>query len=281
MKNFLVYIYGKFPSKLRKALGSFMLLKPLRNAFLRNNGAFRETNVIIERDYENYKLHFNFFSSIQVAAKATKNGVESTLLTSSIKLLKKYRKGSDDLIILDIGSNFGYLSLVWAGSIAKKGKVIAFEPNAKVGRSFEKSIVSNNLEERIILERLAVGNANKEINLYDFNTTSNTLSSFNPNLIETNRSIIKMIKLDDYIKQKQITKIDLIKIDVDGIELDVLKGAEESIRKFRPIIVVELNEEMDIQKFIEKFDYHLLDIRLNDFDSSKPVDNVFCIPSDF
>ena len=52
-----------------------------------------------------------------------------------------------------------------------------------------------------------------------------------------------MITLDEYIEQQQIPKIDFIKIDTEGYEMHVLKGAVETLKKFRPLLFVELSDD--------------------------------------
>ena len=54
---------------------------------------------------------------------------------------------------------------------------------------------------------------------------------------------IHVTTLDHYVKRKNINRIDLIKIDVEGYELNVLRGGIKSIEKFKPILFIELDDE--------------------------------------
>lgn len=236
--------------------------------------------VSINRTYGRHSVDFLFYASLQVAAKAKRKGVENKLLSNSIKLLEKFKGDRTDITILDVGSNFGYLSLVWASSVAKNGRVVAFEPNSKVADSLIKSINRNGLQEKLQVENIALGRVEGEVTIYEFNTTSNVLLV--EDLIETNRNKISMSTIDDYVKQNNFESIDLLKIDVDGIELDILKGASKIIKRDRPIIIVEVNADEEIFDFLKEHNYLLLDMQLEE--PTKKIanlpPNVFGIPQE-
>src|SRR5690606_24291524 len=178
MNKLLVKIYIVLPNALRNKIGKSSALKPIRDLFLKKNGVYKEGDVTIEKQYLGYTSRFRFFSSIKNAAKAKISGIENTLILNSIKILESYKFKKDDLIILDVGANFGFLSLVWATTVCKnKGQIIAFEPNIHVHNTFNKSIINNNLNHVITLHNFAVGSENKIIPLFINNTTSNVLKS--------------------------------------------------------------------------------------------------------
>ncbi|HSY76221.1 MAG TPA: FkbM family methyltransferase, partial [Bacteroidia bacterium] len=58
-----------------------------------------------------------------------------------------------------------------------------------------------------------------------------------------NYELVDIVKLDDFVKDKQIPKIDLIKIDTEGFEINVLKGAEETLKKNMPILFIEVDND--------------------------------------
>jgi tRNA1(Val) A37 N6-methylase TrmN6 len=154
MNQIRMFLYNLFPKRLKNKLGSSKMLTPLRNLFFRTNGTYKEVLAKIKREYSNYLVEFNFYASIQVANKAKNKGIENTLLNNSIALLKSE---SDDRTIFDVGTNFGYLSMVWANTVCKKGKVYSFEPHPLLFNSYTKSVKSNNLQDHIVIEKVAVG----------------------------------------------------------------------------------------------------------------------------
>jgi len=275
MSQLKMFLYNLFPKRLKNNLGRSKILAPLRNSFFRSNGTYKEVLVKIKREYSNYLVQFNFNASIQVANKAKNQGIENTLLNNSIALLK-----SDDnnKTIFDVGTNFGYLSMVWANTVCKNGKVYSFEPHPLLYNSYSKSVKSNNLQDQIVTENVAVGNELGTIEINLLSTTSNTLD------IESNKKNdkkveVNIITLDHYIEKNNITKCDLVKIDVDGIEFDILNGSKELIKKLHPIFIVETNNDTRIIDFFNKHDYQILNMKLKPISEGELPSNIFCKPN--
>lgn len=276
INKIILGLYSILPSKIRNGIGRSNLLGPLRDIFLRSQGSYRETKVLINRDYSGYVVNFYFFGSIKVASKAVQSGIENTILRNSIDLINRLKINKKDAVVFDVGANFGYLSLVWANSIAQNGKVVAFEPNLNVYKSFKNSVESNNLESNIQLNNLAVGKEEGSIELFLRSTTSNTILPESKNMHSTS---IEMVSLDNFIKRSGIEGCDLVKIDVDGIELDILIGATDLLETFKPIFIVETNGDKNIIDFFVQRDYQVLDMKLNLFQSEDQLpQNIFCIP---
>lgn len=275
INKILLFTYKYIPIRFRNYIGRSRVVKPIRDLFLRPNGHFRETKVRVVRNYLNFPVEFDFYASVKVAAKAERRGIENTILRHSIKLLSN-RNSENDLVILDVGANFGYLSLVWATTISKNGKIHAFEPNNQVYNSFQKSINGNKLDKSIHLNNLAVGKKDGFVNLYSSSTSSNTRNiseSIGP------ESSIRMISLDSYVEENEIESCDLIKIDVDGIEYEILKGAENLLKKFRPILIVETNGDKRLIEFFSSHNYQILDMKLEPYILGDMIPgNIFCVP---
>lgn len=277
MNNLLVKLYGMIPKDIRNIVGKRESLKFFRKAILNKGGNYREGKVLINRTYLNYAVKFNFYAAIKTASKAYKTGIENKVLKNSILLFHKYKSNNDDCMVLDVGASFGYLSLVWSRSICKnKGKIVAFEPNLNVFNTFNKSIISNDLTNIITNENYAVGSEQKKVQLYLNNTTSNIIMMD----AENQSNEIEMITIDGYLENKAMVRCDLIKIDVDGIEFDIIKGSKETIKKFRPIFIIETNNDVKIVDFFIKMNYKVLDMDLNEYklNDTLPL-NIFCIPT--
>ncbi|SRX75614.1 FkbM family methyltransferase [Aequorivita antarctica] len=276
INKIILGLYRTLPRKIRNGIGQSRLLKPVRDLFLRSHGRYRETKVLVKRDYLGYIINFYFFASLKVASKAAKSGIENTILRNSINLVKRLKTKENNAVVLDVGANFGYLSLVWANSIAQNGKVIAFEPNLNVHNSFNKSIIVNKQESNIQLNNLAVGNKDGSIELFLSSTTSNTLRTDKK---DNNSTRIEMVSIDSFSSRNNIDRCDLVKIDVDGIELDILMGAIHLIERCKPIFIVETNDDKRIIDFFNPYDYQILDMKLNPFQSGDQLPpNIFCIP---
>ena len=277
MSNLRTYIYNLFPKSIRNKLGKSKILKPFRDTFFRRNGTYREIRSNIKRQYLNYNVEFGFFASLQVALKAKERGIENTLLRHSIELLQKRRNGNNDYAVFDVGTNFGYLSLVWANSVCENGKVYSFEPHPNLYKSFINSVNFNQLNNQITPENVAVGNSEGTLNINLVSTTAN-VNTINDKNQKTKSKKVDIITLDSYVEKNDINKCDLIKIDVDGIELDILKGSEEIIRKFQPIIIVETNNDFQIIDFFKRINYNILNMKLKPIQEGELPLNIFCVP---
>ena len=113
------------------------------------------------------------------------------------------------------------------------------------------------------------------------------MNSASSNMLQTSSAYksnpsarINMITIDYYIEKNEINDCDLIKIDVDGIELDILKGAKHSIQSFKPIVIVELNGEKEIIDFMQNLGYKVLDMKLKPYKNESPLPpNAFFVPT--
>jgi FkbM family methyltransferase len=144
------------------------------------------------------------------------------------------------MVLFDVGSNIGETLLNFAKLTGDNGKVYGFEP---VPYSFNKC--SNN----ILLNRFnnvsvsQIALSNKEETLFFHEANNNNSGGVFMNKNNTPGSYkVEGITLDAYVERIGITHLDLIKVDVEGFETNVLKGASETCRKFRPNLFVEVDD---------------------------------------
>lgn len=139
-------------------------------------------------------------------------------------------------VFIDIGANIGVYSL----SLFKLAKKIyAFEPEAE-----NYKILINNLEINRIKNaqayKIAISNRNTNKLPLFVNKGNRGLSSLKIPYTE-GKQMVGSITLDSFVKKNMITDIGLIKIDVEGSELDVLIGAPYTLNEIGPPILIELN----------------------------------------
>lgn len=152
-------------------------------------------------------------------------------------LIKEFVKPGD--IVLDIGANMGYYSLWMSKFTGIKGLVIAFEPDNNNFINLEKNIILNNLGNQIVAEKKAVNDESVVISFTINLDGENHIASLNNS--QSHR--IDSIKLDDYFAEKNIKRIAYLKVDVEGFELNVLKGCSKALRnKTVDLIQLEINE---------------------------------------
>ena len=167
-------------------------------------------------------------------------------------------------VIFDIGANIGCFSVPFAKKVGSNGKVYAFEPQKFIFNLLKKNAVCNELNNLQIFNN-AIGDANTilELNDFDYSQSGNfggiTLTENYDNSVcakikGTKKNKIKTLTLNNFLNLK---KCNFLKIDVELMELNVLKGAKEFIKKFRPIIWVEnhLGYPNYLNKYLLKINY--------------------------
>ncbi|MFC5195476.1 FkbM family methyltransferase [Bizionia hallyeonensis] len=132
-------------------------------------------------------------------------------------------------VVFDVGANNGqYLDFILNYFRELNPNIHVFEPDAVAFRTLEKRF-SN--KPNIHLNNLALGHTQKTGTLY-----SSGIGGVDGSLVDTEekdlkKTTISVITLDDYCKQHTIEKIHFIKIDVEGFEMNVLKGAKVALEK--------------------------------------------------
>ena len=175
----------------------------------------------------------------------------------------------ENAIILDIGANIGTVALR-AASISKNGLVYAFEPDTDNYDSLQFNIGLNSFRNIIPIKK-ALGHVPGKSKLFKINrhnTGMNRILSSRENFSDF--EWIEVVTLDEEVTRLQLERIDLIKIDVEGYELNVLKGAERILTKFRPLIVIEVIEinlknnaqtSFEVIQFLKSLGYYFVDLK--------------------
>jgi len=130
-------------------------------------------------------------------------------------------------IIFDIGANVGLYSLLAAATNAS-ARIHAFEPTPEIAASLCENIQLNKLQ-NILVNRLGVGNKSGQAFLKRFMGGEDIYDGMN--FISTEKSAdanlpITVVTIDDYCRQNEIARIDLMKMDIEGGEYGALRGAK-------------------------------------------------------
>lgn len=137
-------------------------------------------------------------------------------------------------VFIDIGAHIGKYTVPIAKKLGNKGKVVAIEPDPDNFRALLQNIAVNNLY-NVIPIQAACSSDNGETLLYKHPCDP----SGNSIVHKSRRSIVVQTKtLDTIVKELGVTDVRLIKIDVEGAELDVLKGARNTLSKFDDLTIV-------------------------------------------
>ena len=173
-----------------------------------------------------------------------------------------YYKIPEDAVIFDIGASMGCMTLQFARA-ASNGHAFAFEPADFAYKKLLKNIDLNpGLKPRITpVKRFASEKTMAAPHLFAIASwRTDCLNSKGHPVhggVQRNTSLASSVTLDDFCRENEIKKVTLIKIDTEGHELSVIKGARQILTQYKPVIIFEVGKYMlDEQKikFVEFYD---------------------------
>jgi FkbM family methyltransferase len=179
--------------------------------------------------------------------------------------LAKYLR--PNMVFYDVGANGGFFSLLGASLVGPNGMVVAFEPHPATAKQLKNQMRINNMQQvDVVVAAVSakVGTAKLRDDI-----SSDMLSLVNSH--KATRTIkVQTTTIDQETKTRPLP--DLLKIDVEGAEIDVLRGAQELIYAKKPILLVEIHSsEIAIQydELIAKFGYETQDLAGNTIAAAK------------
>jgi len=149
----------------------------------------------------------------------------------------------ENSVFVDFGANFGLFTLYASKLIGIDGRVVSFEPFKKNYKALTNNIAINKFM-NIQPENIAIGDREGKINLY-YDSREMNLGMASTKFIENSYSEkAAVITLDSYFRDKSISRINFIKIDIEGHEYKALLGMKNLLLRFHPTLLIEiLNEE--------------------------------------
>ena len=158
-----------------------------------------------------------------------------------IRNLEKLFYTNEKLIIIDIGANIGSISLPLA-KIFNKSTIFSIEPTNYAFNKLNRNLnLNKDLKKNISLNQLFISKINKPTEVWSSWNFNNNKNKHKQHL-GTLHTIKKKsyLSLSKFISLKKIKKIDFIKLDVDGHELDVLKSGQKFLKDNKPVIFIEI-----------------------------------------
>jgi FkbM family methyltransferase len=138
-----------------------------------------------------------------------------------------------DAVVVDAGAHIGVVTVLLAG-LAPLGHVHAFEPVPENHAHLTANVAANALD-NVTVHRAAVFDTDGEISV-EYDATYPGGSH-----VGQGGATVPSVRFDTWAAAAELDRLDLVKLDVEGVELAVLDGATETLRRFRPILVVECN----------------------------------------
>ena len=183
-------------------------------------------------------------------------GTHEPLATEILK-----REILPSMICIDIGANIGYYALLESKIVGKNGKVIAIEPAPLSFRLLKRNIalqeigskghddysIAKNDNNNIEAYNLAIGDVDGKV---DFLLTqfSNLNRVLRPDermqgAAVTDVTTVGSKRLDTFVNERQIRSVNFIRMDVEGHELNIVKGMQQTLKKYKPLLMIEVHKD--------------------------------------
>ena len=243
-------------------------LRPLPFVLVASNHG---TLIVNRNDYRMVDSNRGYGVGYQILNTGSFDPQEVGFVTA---LLTARRTGfGDGVVAVDCGANIGVHTVEWAKHIHGWGRVIAFEAQERIYYALAGNIAINNCL-NAMAHWAAVGSESRQIRIPvpDYQVPS----SFGSLELKEgkNEFIGQQIDYSDAatqaIEQKTIDslgldRMDLVKIDVEGMELDVLEGARETIARCKPVMVIEIikTDAAAVNALLKKWGYQIFPLGIN------------------
>jgi FkbM family methyltransferase len=218
----------QFLEYLRRSSGQKVL-----SLIVRLKNAFKEKQIIVLPSGVRWIAHQSYLDG---------NLMTQTFETSELRFIQRYLR--PEMTILDVGAHHGLYSLLASQRVGTGGTVIAFEPSPRERKVLKSHLAINHCR-NVRVEPFALGSKTEVATFYQVVDSNNCCSSLRPPATSSPTKPIRVsiIPVDDYLTNNHIKAVDFIKIDTEGAELEVLKGAGRTLAVApRPVLLMEVAE---------------------------------------
>ncbi|MFY1047265.1 FkbM family methyltransferase [Chryseobacterium sp. GP-SGM7] len=179
-----------------------------------------------------------YFKSLK---NLTKENFSGRNVEPELVWIKEYLQ--NDAVIFDIGANVGTFLYQFENKLNHKN-IYAFEPNKKLNIRLKRLFPLMNISSVALSDENTTAQFKVPIIKGKMVASRGTLNTSYKEKDEENSytETVDVVKLDDWTKSKKVIKIDFIKIDVEGNEMKTLFGGKETIQKFKPTLMVEMEQ---------------------------------------
>jgi FkbM family methyltransferase len=167
-------------------------------------------------------------------------------------------------VVFDLGANVGFYTLLASVLVGASGHVYAFEPLARNIAYLRKHLAMNSVENCTVVEAAVA--ASEGYSRFD-----QSLAHTNAHLAETGEQVVRTVTLDSLVSRGEILPPNVVKIDIEGSELQALEGFQQTIARHRPTIFLATHgaeSHKACLEFFIKCDYYLESLTSKSFESS-------------
>ena len=186
-------------------------------------------------------------------------------------------KRKSSRVCIDAGAYIGDSAFV-INNLFKPDIIYSFEPDRKNLEVLRKNLLLNGIEKKVVAVNAGVGRTNGYVSVVN----GGAASKLSTEVGKPGKDKIQIVSIDSFIKKNNISKVDLIKMDIEGEELNALIGATKTIKDNHPDLVIALYHRgehfFEIPKFLKSLvpDYNF---RFMPFSGSSPVIERFILAS--
>lgn len=171
-------------------------------------------------------ISFFFTAPHKTFHQAQTKGIENIICRLARKTLLEF---TSPVTAIDVGANYGFVSMVMGKSANSESKIISIEIDPYISAVIKKTISENNLQNITTLISKGAGAEDKE----------------------------NQITLDELFNSQPFPPVKFIKIDVDGADYQVLVGAENLLRRYTPVVVIEMTRsQKEIYEMLKSCGYY-------------------------
>jgi FkbM family methyltransferase len=209
---------------------------PWRSTYILWSRVFPNTPLLLRLPFGVWWLAGNDYSGSVIRDGSFEN--------SEFRFVQRYLEAG--MTVLDIGAHHGFYTLLSATRIGRKGRIYAFEPSPRERAALLRHVKWNRLR-NVSVYAVALGMEAKTGHLFVVDQHQTGCNSLRPpasDVLENSTPTpVDIIRLDDWASEQHLASADFIKLDVEGGELDVLKGANMFLeRRPRPVFLIEVQE---------------------------------------
>jgi FkbM family methyltransferase len=198
-------------------------------------------------------------------------GIHEPITTEMIS--RKLKKG---MVCVDIGANIGYYALLESKKVGQYGKVIAIEPSPISFSYLEKNLKSRHQSKYETYNFACSNNDTTSCFLISSKSNMSKIVKETDKVLNGTKKIFVTTKKLDSILLKNESKIDFLRMDIEGNELNVILGAKNIIKKFKPIIQLEMHSHIlgysntkTLLEFFRDENYEITSFMMRELDEPK------------
>ncbi len=184
-------------------------------------------------------------------------------------IIKKY-SDLNKLLFIDCGCNYGFYSF-YTASLSEKNKIISIEASKDTSKEFNKNLNLNNFKNINFFNNAVSDISKKNISFYE-SVNDWESSQAHYNFAINSELKVETIKIDNILGNYLLNDyVVVIKLDIEGNEINAIKGALEVIKKSDPLIIMEFSKYIFknrdninyLKNFLVKYDYSIYDTNYN------------------